>query len=139
LPDIDQRGPTPQVQRTPQQLGDGLRISRLCRLAPGSREAAELLDIGAALKLIPGVPGTEELAGDALPCGVHRQAAAQVEDVGLERGSRAARRVVTPQLLDEGGNGDDPAGIQGEQRQDLALLGRVQRDGLGPRGCGQRA
>ena len=34
-----------------------------------------------------------------------------MEDVGLKRGSRTARRVVTPQLLDHGGDGDDPPGI----------------------------
>jgi hypothetical protein len=139
LPDIDQRGPSPQVQRTPQQLGDGLRISRLRRLAPGPREAAELLDVGMAFKLVPRVPRAEELASDTLARGIHRQAAAKMEDVGLKRRSRTSRRVVTPQLLDDGGNCDDPPGIQGEQRQNLALLGCVRRDGAGPQGCGQRA
>jgi hypothetical protein len=66
LADVDQCGPAPQVKRAPEQIGDGLRLSGLCRLAPGPGQAAELVDIGTALKLVPGVPGAEELAGDPL-------------------------------------------------------------------------
>jgi hypothetical protein len=116
-----------------------LRISRLRRLAPRSREAAELLDIGTAFKLVTRVPRAEELANDALARRVHRQAAAQMEDVGLKRGSRTARRPVSPQLLDERGNFDDPPGVHCEQCENLALLSRVRRDSAVSQGCSQRA
>ena len=49
-----------------------MRISRLRRLPPGSCEAAELVDIGTALELVPRVPRAEELASDTLARRVHR-------------------------------------------------------------------
>jgi len=139
LPDVGQCGSAPQVQRAREQFGDRLRISPFRRLAPCPREEAEFFDIGTTFELIPKMSSAEELASDTLTRCIQRQAGTQMEDVGLERSNRTARRAIAPQLLDERGNRDDPPGVQREQCEDLALLGRARRDIAGPQGCGQRS
>jgi hypothetical protein len=56
----------------------------------------------------------------------------QLEHVRLQGGAGAARRLVVPQLLDQGGDLDHPVGVQGEQRQYLTRLrgGRCDRDAV---------
>ncbi len=53
---------------------------------------------------------------------------AQLQDVGLQGGADAARGAARPQFVDQGGHRDHPVGVQRQQREDLAGLGRGGRD-----------
>ena len=82
---------------------------------------------GSALARRAVVPGNEDVLLLARRDGTDK--AAQLEDVGLHGGERAARRSLAPDLLDEGRHGNDHPRAQGEQRENLAWLGRRRHNG----------
>ena len=107
---IDQRGSLPDRQGLAQQGGGGGKVMGVVGAASRQGELLELLDVdlaGLDLEEIAAVLGDQDFLGVAHGVAVqgHRDLAAQLEDVGLEGGGRAARHVLPPDLLHQRGHG----------------------------------
>ncbi len=132
--DVDEGGALPHPQRPAEQFGGGAVVARLVGGASGGGDTGELVGVdlaGLHLQEVSPVLGDQDVLGPAGRVAVERggDLAAQLEDVRLQGGDRAARDVLPPYLLHEGRHGHHPVGLQGEQRQDLPGLGRGGDDG----------
>lgn len=101
--DVDERGSAPQLQRAGEGGQRGAVVPRRQRPASVRDELMEPVDVQIPLggpEEIAAGPGHEDLGGDLT--GGHsrrgRQQLAQVEDVGLQRGQAADRRLLVPEF-----------------------------------------
>jgi hypothetical protein len=122
---VGQGRSAPQRQRLAQQ-----RARFLVRRGPGGRDqAAEAVQVDLVGLDVEQVPGAHPTDRDTV------EQAAQPVHVHLEVLPRRARRLLAPDRLHQPGYGDQPARLQQQRGEHVALLGRaeVQRPAAGPR------
>jgi hypothetical protein len=119
--DVGQRGATPQRQRLGQQPRGRLRVAagqHLPALAEQRREPVHVQVVRADQQLVARRPGP-----DHLPVGVPHEPA-QPQHVQADQVGGGGRRVVTPQLVDQGVGGHDLPRAQQQPGQHRPPFGR---------------
>jgi hypothetical protein len=124
VPELDERGPAPEGQRTLQDLRAFRRIRRLAGGFGEPLEPAEVVVVGLDVQAVARPPGLDRLAPKGL---------AETRDVHLHDLGGACRWTIAPEALDEALDRDDTAGFEQQPRQQRAGLSGRKRDALAVR------
>ena len=120
---VRERPAAPQALAVPQHPGRASRVPLLERSPPLGQQPLEAVQVelaGLDVHEVAGRAREEDRVG--------AERLAQPRHVDLERVARRRRRVLGPQLLDQAVAGDDPVGLQQQDRQQRALLRAAERE-----------
>ena len=121
--EIRERPAAPQALAVPQHPGRASRVPLLERSPPLGQQPLEAVQVelaGLDVHEVAGRAREEDRVG--------AERLAQPRHVDLDGVARRRRRVLGPQLLDQAIAGDDPVGLQQQDRQQRALLRAAERE-----------
>lgn len=123
---VGERGAAPQGEPVAEVAGGGGGVAPV----EGGRAPAYEVFEDVQVDVVSG--GREAVAAGVGGDGVLAEGAAEAADEGLEGGRGVLGRFLRPHLVDQGGEGDDPARVQGEGGEQGAQPGAAEGQGGAP-------